>query len=465
MKHWPLGVKLAVWSVLVVSVALSVSILSTRARVRAEEIEELDSELARDADHLLQQFRLSGSRLDWINPREIEEVTLSSQNSTRSLIIADRSGHVLYRSGLQSTDDLLKAADGLSNARVGTTNLRFLKGSDGRTLVYCFAADMTEINGLVNELTRAHLVTLPAVLAIAVFGGWWLARQALRPIRLVADAVDAIRPEDLSTRLQSLSQRDDIGRLTKVFNRMLERLERGFKQATRFSADASHELRTPLTVLHSTLADLLNDEGLADKHREAVVDLQLQTLGLISTTNSLLLLARADAGRLRLDLEDVDFAEIVAGCVDDARIVAEQRGIEIEYSPLPFTLLRLDPVSIGQILSNLLDNALKYNSGLGGRVKVEIQTAGQRLILRIGNTGQGVSDKAREHLFERFYRAGQHEDIPGTGLGLSLARELARSHGGELLLSKNSSGWTEFELQLPNGPACASPALAPPSIC
>ena len=224
---------------------------------------------------------------------------------------------------------MLRAPEGLSTARLDGKDLRLYRGVDGGLITFCFAADLVGVNSLVDELTRAHLKTLPVVLIVAMIGGWWLARQALQPVKSVADAVDSIRPEDLSTRLKSLSQDDEIGRLTEVFNRMIERLEGGFQQATRFSADASHELRTPLTVLHAGLADLLGEQDLPDKHRDAIADLQLQTLGLISTMNSLLLLARADAGRLQLKLETADFAEIMTECVEDARIVQTRRACKL----------------------------------------------------------------------------------------------------------------------------------------
>ena len=109
--------------------------------------------------------------------------------------------------------------------------------------------------------------------------------------------------------------------------------------------------------------------------------------------------------------------------------------------------MQFDVVSVRQILANLLDNAIKYNA-IGGRVTVKNFQQAQRLQVRVGNAGQGIAPEAQQHLFERFFRERQHEDVPGAGLGLSLARELARGQGGELRLVASSPQWTEFELEL-----------------
>jgi signal transduction histidine kinase len=229
---------------------------------------------------------------------------------------------------------------------------------------------------------------------------------------------------------------------------MLDRLQRGFQQATRFSADASHELRTPLAVLRGSVEELLADPQLNDAQREAVTALQMQTQRLISITNTLLLLTRVDAGRLQLELHDHDLRDVVRDCLEDAGILAEQREVQIETELGDGSPVRVDAGRIRQVVLNLLDNAVKYNEP-GGRVRLELVNVDGVCRLRVGNTGAGITPTEREGLFGRFFRAGQQEDMPGAGLGLSLARELARSHGGEVTLVSSRDGWTEFELTIP----------------
>ena len=448
MKQWPLGWKLAVWSVGIVAATLGLSLACTRAYVRAQELEELDEQLTGEAAHFLTEFHAAGSRLDWITATEIEQVLPAAHSPDQILIVADGTGRVLYRTGNQPIDGFVGTTPGIHTARAGRKPMRLAVVPDGKRLTLYLASDLSEIDELVTEITHGYLVVLPFILLVAASGGWWLARQALTPIKEIADAAGAVRLENLSTRLSGEDRHDEIGRLTRVFNDMLARLERGFQQATRFSADASHELRTPLTVLRSGLEALLQEPDLSASHREAVADLQWQTSGLISLVNSLLLLARADAGHLQLELQAADLAEVVAECLEDARIVAGQRGLQVECTTSPTVHTGVDASRIRQILPNLLDNAVKYNVP-GGRVVVRLDSADGWFSLRIGNDGEGIPAAAQPDLFKRFYRAGQQEDRPGAGLGLSLARELARSHGGDVRLLEGRSGWTEFELRLP----------------
>jgi signal transduction histidine kinase len=315
-------------------------------------------------------------------------------------------------------------------------------------LTLYLAGDTADFTALVVRLMVGHLVALPFVLAAVAFGGWWLAKEALRPVKTMADATDSIRPEDLATRLPESSEDDEIGRLTRAFNRMLERLERGFQQATRFSSDASHELRTPLAVLRGSVEELLSDADLTEPQRVAVEELEDQVQHLISITSTLLLLARADAGRLKLQVEDTDLRSIVTDCLEDARILGEQREVVIECALSEPAPLQADEVRLGQAVLNLLDNAVKYNAP-GGRVEVKLAAVEDGWSLRVGNSGPEIPAEARAGLFERFFRAGQHEDTPGAGLGLSLARELVRTHGGDIALVQSSNGWNEFEMTLP----------------
>ncbi len=448
MKRWPLGWKLTAWSVGVVVATSGLSLFCTRAYVRAQEMAELDEQLAGEATHFLADFHAAGARLDWVTAPEMARVLPAVRAPDRFFLVTDGRSRVLYQAGNPPVDTFLKAGPGLHMARVGHTPVRLDVVSDGPRLTLYLASDLAEIDGLVAEITHGYFVMLPFILLAAAGGGWWLAQQALRPVKEVADAAGLIRLENLSNRLSGEDRRDEIGRLVRVFNDMLARLERGFQQATRFSADASHELRTPLTVLHCGLEALLREPDLPAAHREAVADLQWQTSSLIALANSLLLLARADAGHLPLDLQDADLAEIVAECLEDARILAEQRGLRVECFDLSVTPVRVDVTRTRQILSNLLDNAVKYNAP-GGRVVVRLELAGRWASLRIGNDGAGVPAEAQPELFKRFHRAGQREDQPGAGLGLSLARELARSHGGDVRLAEARPGWTEFELRLP----------------
>jgi signal transduction histidine kinase len=227
-------------------------------------------------------------------------------------------------------------------------------------------------------------------------------------------------------------------------------LEKSFGQAQRFSADASHELKTPLTVLRSGLEDFLDRGHLNPSQRRAVAGLLEQTTRLSRIVESLLLLSRADTGRLVLDLQPLDLVGLIQDCLEDGQILARKKAVALECR-LPERLpASVDPGRFSQILMNLLENAIKY-SGRGGLVRV---TAGHgpssgTVTITVGNTGPGIRPEDAPHVFERFFRSDRVSKTAGHGLGLSLARELARAHRGELTLVRTSPAWTEFCIQLP----------------
>jgi signal transduction histidine kinase len=242
---------------------------------------------------------------------------------------------------------------------------------------------------------------------------------------------------------------DEIGRLTRVLNEMFNRLNESFRQTERFSADASHELKTPLTVLRNSIEDLLESPMLTETDREAVAGLLEQTRRLSAITESLLLLSRADTGRLQLDLTLVDVCEIVRACAEDAEILAEEGGISIQKNLPDSMVAGVDAGRLNQILWNLLDNAIKYNEH-DGKIEIRAGTdpATKVVWIEIGNSGPGVSAALAPHLFERFFRSDPQGTAEGHGLGLSLSRELARAHGGDVTLQSSRGGWTVFRVTL-----------------
>jgi signal transduction histidine kinase len=167
-----------------------------------------------------------------------------------------------------------------------------------------------------------------------------------------------------------------------------------------------------------------------------------------SVAENLLLLARADAGRLDLRKDEFDLSELLEGVLDDARALAEPLDLTVEAEVPKRLPLTANRAFIGMIAQNLLENAVKYNKR-GGRVRVAARTVNGSVEFTVGNTGEGIPPDRAEHLFERFYRVRGDERIAGTGLGLSTARELVRAHGGEIVLLRSDATWTELIVRLP----------------
>jgi signal transduction histidine kinase len=223
----------------------------------------------------------------------------------------------------------------------------------------------------------------------------------------------------------------------------LEMTEEELQRAARFSADASHQLKSPITVLRAGLDSLLARDGFPKEVYEEISGLVHQTYRLTGVVEDLLLLSRMDAGKLRLNLRPVDLSHLVEEWVDDLEAIPNAAHLKIE-TDIPTDLhVAGESGFTTLVVQNLLDNARKYNCR-GGTIRIRTLVKNGRVDLRVSNTGRGIPPEAQPYIFERFHRAGASQDVPGHGLGLNLAHELVRLHGGELRLVRSDAKWTEF---------------------
>jgi signal transduction histidine kinase len=226
----------------------------------------------------------------------------------------------------------------------------------------------------------------------------------------------------------------------------LESTSKELLRSARFSADASHQLKTPVTVLRAGLDELLAGDHLAPVAREEVSALVHQTFRLASVIDDLLLLSRMDAGHLKIQFSQLDLTPLIEAWLDDLGALSDPFGLKVESDYPPSLRIVGEKRFAMLVVQNLLENACKYNRP-GGRVRIEASAEGAWAVVAIGNTGRPIPPSAQEHIFERFHRGAVGENVPGNGIGLNLARELARLHGGDLLLARSDGDWTVFEVR------------------
>lgn len=275
--------------------------------------------------------------------------------------------------------------------------------------------------------------------------------RALRPLGHLTNAVERVRAERLDDRVQVPAAKDELQRLTLVFNAMLGRLQMSFEQARRFAADASHELRTPLTILRGEVESLMRAPGITPDHQRKLVSIEEEIARLHHITDNLLLLAQFDTGAAQIPVRELEFSSLVAEACEDVEALAEGRQVRIERELAERVRVVGDLSHIRRVVLNLLDNAIKFNVP-GGVVRCSLVAAKGKAICRIGNTGPGIQPEMRSRLFERFFRAdpSRSDARPGHGLGLSLSREIARALGGDLEVDASvAADWTEFVFSLP----------------
>lgn len=310
--------------------------------------------------------------------------------------------------------------------------------------------DCAETRAELGRMRNSFLLALPVALAVIGLGGWWVAGQALRPLRNISSAAERVTARGLDQRIPVSAEDPEIDRLIGVLNRMMDRLQSSFQQATRFSADASHELKTPLAIMQGELEQALQLAADGSRDQRVYASLLDETQRLKTITRSLLLLAQADSGRLPLSPERVSLSTELEVIAADARILAETAELELSVQILPGVTVAADRVLLRLAISNLLDNAIHYNLP-GGRVDVVLESGRKTVSVCVRNTGPGIPAEERCRVFDRFHRGGEARERrrEGLGLGLSLAREIVLAHQGDLALLEGEDGWTVFRLSLP----------------
>jgi two-component system heavy metal sensor histidine kinase CusS len=301
-----------------------------------------------------------------------------------------------------------------------------------------------------TELLYSYLMVSPVVVIVVAAGSWWMARRALRPVAEITRAAAAITADRLDARLPEPAAADEIGLHIRVLNEMLDRLQRSFEQARRFSADASHELRTPLAILRGEIEEALRSGQFGADQERFLVGLLEQTAGLKKITDNLLLLARLDAGAATLRLTTTDLSALVTNALEDAGMIASSRRIDVSAEVAAGITVDGDSVLLGRMALNLIDNAVRYNRD-GGAIRLRLREGAGEAVLTISNTGPGIPEARRGDLFRRFFRLedDRNSGTGGSGLGLSLCREIAAAHGGTIELGPGGSDLTEFRVRLP----------------
>src|SRR5467141_552527 len=443
MRHYSLRWKVVIWAALFAFSASIICLWTTWILLRAQEVQALDRRLMTDARELFRDLE----NFQGINKRhDVTERFVPLALRDRMVEVRGRAGEVLYMSPNLSEPVLRDGIETFHTRQIGGKAVRIGVFRD-QELTLHVGADLKDIEQLGWEISRSLVIVIPVVLLLIAAGSWWLGSIALTPIENIRRAAERITAERLDERIPSEGPADEIGGLIDVLNATFARLHGSFEQAARFSADASHQLKTPIAVLRVGIDEILNQPRLSNEHRERVADLLQQTRRLSSVAENLLLLSRADTGRLALRATEFDLGKLLEGSLEDARILGAGSNLQIEAN-IPETLpMNGDREMISLTVQNLVENAVKYNRR-GGKILVSAAKHDQVVEICVGNNGPEIPPERAPHIFERFYRARSNEQTPGHGLGLSIARELARAHGGDLTLAESKEDWTEFCLRL-----------------
>jgi len=310
------------------------------------------------------------------------------------------------------------------------------------------ALNLNNVRGTLDSLLITLLLGVPLIVIVAGSGGYFLAARALVPIDKITRTARHISANELSARLNLPQTDDEVGRLAATFDSMLARLDDAFRRERQFTADASHELRTPLSAMQTIIGSTLARRRSPAEYEQALIDLSLEAEHMKTLTEGLLHLARDDATGQSAKFERVDLSILLKDVIDSLRPLAEDKGLQLIDHVLGDGLTLMgDSDGLIRLFVNLLDNAIKYTEQ--GCIAISARPKDDKsLAVTISDTGIGIPPEHLPYIFDRFYRVDGARSKDGIGLGLAIAQDVARAHGGQVDVESEVGKGTAFVVRL-----------------
>ncbi len=368
----------------------------------------------------------------------------------RELAVTDLSAW--QHSGLENLS--LDAGDGMP---ILTTIVDSETGRRARTLVVGvgngrvlqMGDSLEDDDRVLQELRGLFAVAMVAVIMIAGFGGWFMAKRALSGVEAVTRTARAISMGDMTRRVPVTGWGDEIDRLAATFNEMLDRIQQLVQGMREVNDNIAHDLRSPITRMRAAAELAIETDGSSGSVHHLGAGIIEECDRLLAMIDTMLDISEAESGVARFSMQPVDMKKVVQEGCDLFSAVMEDKNIELKIDmPQEPAIVKGDVRWLQRTLSNLLDNASKYTPP-GGRVGVRVKDDGLRVSVTVEDTGTGIAPADLPRIFERFYRADSSRSRPGSGLGLSLAQAVARAHGGDLQVSSEPDAGSRFTIVVP----------------
>lgn len=303
-------------------------------------------------------------------------------------------------------------------------------------------------NAALRRLLLILVIAVPGGLVVLAVGGFLLVGRPLALVDAITRTAAKVEPDKLSTRVPVGEAGDEIGRLAQVINSMLDRIDDGFRREKQFASDASHELRTPLTALRGEMEVALRRIRSQEEYRDVLEHglQEVERMGRI--VQGLLFLARADAGRIRREAEDIDLSRVLHRSVELASRLREDFEVRLPSSGLGAMIVSGNRELLERLFVNLLENGMKHGRA---PINLEVNESNSSWAVAVADAGPGIPEEHLPHLFDRFYRADKARSraTGGAGLGLAICRWVAESHGGSITARNDSDGGAVFVVTLP----------------
>jgi signal transduction histidine kinase len=448
--------RLTLWNSAVVLLTAVAALFALREGLRVTLMREIDQQLSEDAQEIALAIRDFYPKLEQI-PRELDRKAEGHKAHQLFVYVIDPNGKTLWATPGAPQHDLpdIEPSDAPNLMTDGNFRLarQHVKVSDGQVFRIRIGTSLDFVENDVSRLTRIIILIGGIILVLSPVGGYWLAGRATSPLADMHRTAEALRPDRLDERLPIRGSGDELDRLSATINGLLDRIADYIDRHRQFLANAAHELRSPLAAVQSSVEVALNAGRTPREYDELLGEIAEECGALRSLVNQLLTLAEVEMASTQSPIESVPLAQIVTRSVEMFRGVAEERGIDLRIDKLDNTVVYGHALRLRQVVNNLIDNALKFNHQ-GGSVRVDLRTDPGRpmAILRVRDSGPGISSDDIPHIFDRFYRGdkARQRDNPlhGSGLGLSICHAIVTFYGGTIAVESPLGQGTIFTVEL-----------------
>jgi heavy metal sensor kinase len=431
--------------------------ISYRAYVR------FDEQLLRDAGFLSSRLTVTPEYCSLRTEGLSSEGKISLREIQYGTVVADSSGKVMHPDQCSAQiqqllshgllNPVLRSKGGITAIDVPEGNsFRFmsLPAETGPGYFVHVGANSQSVVSVLQEYRAMYLYSVPLMMVLSITVAWYLSGMALKPFSEVAKAVQQYSSKNLHSPIETRYTEKEVQTLVDAFNQMAERLHASFLQMSRFNADVAHELRTPLAVLQGETEIALQTPGLREEIK-AVLCSNLEELERLSRiVKDMLTLAEADAGTQVIAQKEVRLGPLALDLVEQMRILASDRNIEIAAENIDDAVVLGDELWIRRALLNLIDNAIKYSRN-GGKVELWVQAAANSARIGVRDEGIGIASKDLPRIFDRLYRSdpARSRSTGGSGLGLAFVKWIVEAHHGHILVESQPDRGTLFMIEFP----------------
>jgi len=323
------------------------------------------------------------------------------------------------------------------------------KGRDRAYLIQVGSSLLKIIHTLKNFL-YILMISGPILLFISVQGGYFILSRALRPVRMVVQTARQITAEDLSLRIDSKNRRDEIGLLITTFNQMISRLEKSVKHIKQFSSDASHDLKTPLTVIRGEVEITLRKDRDIDEYKKILHSVWEEAQKMERVIDNLMMLSLIDVRDESSLLLPIQLDEILLEVYEKMGLLAREKNIALVIGEMEPTPIMGDSILLNRMVTNLLDNAIKYTPN-NGKIELFLENTPGKAIMTLRDTGIGIPQNSLPFIFDRFYRvdSARSSNIQGSGLGLSIVKKIAEIHQADIKVDSHLNIGTTVQVIFP----------------